>query len=340
MRKENRPNINNAITTEAPSDSARKVIKKASLGHLFISLGLPLFIVLLAIVFAIIEPRFASTDNLKNVARQMASDLAIMASAQIFAILIGGIDVSIGSIVGGSSVITAYALQNMGLAGMVAGVLFGILIGLLNGVIIARFQVAPFVATLGMLTAVRGWALTFTGGEPIFRDIPRSFMFLGIGYVGPVPIPVILAVVVLVAVSLVLKYTRLGRYIYAIGGNEEASRLSGINVTRYKIFAYMICGGLAGLTGVVLSSQINSGAPNLGELMELDAIAAVVIGGVALGGGRGNMIGVVMGVILLGILRNGLNLANVSPYTQLMVIGVVVILGVIVDKLRYRGEGR
>ena len=294
---------------------------------------LPIVLVVLTAFFTILQPRFMSIGNLVIVARQV-SFLVIVACAEMIPILTGGIDLSVGSTAGLISVVTAIATLRFGLvAGCIAGVLGGALIGLINGSIIGKFRVAPFIVTLGTLSMARGLALTITGGQTVY-GLPPSFRVLGSGYVLGIPVPIIVALAVVIITWILLDRTRFGRYLYAIGGNAEAARLSGINVTGYIILAYVYCGCLAGLNAVLLASRVNSGQPNLGSGLELDAVAAVVIGGVPLSGGQGKLRGILMGSLILGMLSNGCDLLNVSSFIQMIVIGAIIVLAVLADKYR------
>lgn len=296
---------------------------------------LPLVLLGFAIVLAYFEPRFVSTVNLQNVARQSAV-LAILAFGQAFPILSGGFDISVGSVIAFTSIVTGLIALNAGsIAGIVGGIFFAGLLGTATGLIIARFHVSPFVVTLGMASLARGAALTTTHGQVVY-GLPEGFAFVGRGTLfGLVPMPIVAAGLTFLICWFILTRTPFGRYIYAIGGNEEAARYAGINVGQYKMLAYMVNGLLVGLGAVVLTSRVGSGEPNLGLGSELEAIAAVVIGGVALGGGQGSIWGVALGVMTLSLLSNGLNLLGVSTYTQLMVIGVVIIVATVVDQLRH-----
>lgn len=299
--------------------------------------GLPVVVVLLCIIFAAIQPRFATFSNLQNVSRQ-ASLLAIIATAQAFPILSGGFDISLGSQIAAVSIVSALATKQFDISlGFVTGILFGSLLGTINGFIIARFSVSPFVVTLGMMSFARGLALIITDGQPVF-GMPSGFRYIGNEYVGPIPIPAIIAIAVFGMAYFILSHTRIGRYLYAIGGNAEAARLSGIHVSLYKMLAYTFCGFFTAIMAFVLSSRVDSGQPAIGAGAEMEAIAAVVIGGIALGGGQGSILNVVFGVIIISLLSNGLNLINVSSYLQLMTIGMVIVAAVVIDQLRHGEE--
>jgi ribose transport system permease protein len=296
---------------------------------------MPAVLVVLVLVFGTINPNFWSGTNMANVSRQI-STLALISIGQTFAILGAGIDLSVGSLLALVSVVCAQQMLAFGVwGGVVAGILAGCLAGLINGLLIARARVPAFIATLGMLVAARGVALTLSGGLPI-AGLPREFLVLGAGYWGPLPIPTVIAIVAFMAAHLVLSRTRFGRYVYAMGSNEEAAVLSGINVARYKVLIYVVSGFFAGVAGVVLTSRVISGQPTLGEVQELYSIAAVVIGGGRITGGVGGIGKTLMGVLILGILGNGLNLIQVSSYVQNIVIGAIIVGAVYIDLARER----
>ncbi len=297
--------------------------------------GMPAVLIAMAIFFGTINPNFWSVTNLANVSRQV-SILALISIGQTFAILSAGIDLSVGSLLALVSVVCAQSMLEFGVvAGIAAGVLAGCAAGLVNGVLIAKARVPPFITTLGMLVAARGLALTLSGGLPI-AGLPREFMFIGGGYWGPFPVPSIIAAVAFVVAYFLLSRTRFGRYVYAIGSNEEAAVLSGINVVKYKILVYVVSGLFAGVAGVVLTSRVISGQPTLGEVQELYAIAAVVIGGGKITGGVGGIGRTLMGVLVLGMLSNGLNLIQVSSYVQNIVVGAIIVIAVYIDLARER----
>jgi inositol transport system permease protein len=298
-------------------------------------IGMPMVLVAMAIFFGTINPNFWSVTNLANVSRQI-SILALISIGQTFAILSAGIDLSVGSLLALVSVVCAQGMLEFGLTGgIICGVLAGCLAGLVNGVLIAKARIPAFIATLGMLVAARGLALTLSGGLPI-AGLPHEFLFIGAGYWGPFPIPSVIAAVAFVIAFFVLSRTRFGRYVYAMGSNEEAAVLSGINVVKYKIMVYVVSGLFAGIAGVVLTSRVISGQPTLGEVQELYAIAAVVIGGGKITGGVGGIGRTLMGVLVLGMLSNGLNLIQISSYVQNIVVGAIIIIAVYIDLARER----
>ncbi len=304
------------------------------------------FLLVLMLVFSVMQPRFLSELNLFNVMRQI-SITGLIALGMTFVILTGGIDLSVGSIVAlaglmagslnkGSSANTL-SLDDTVVAGYpvivsvaVAGGI-GLAAGLLQGVAITTLDVPPFVVTLGGLSAFRGAALLYSGGGPI-SSFDDSYRFWGQGKLGPVPVPVIIFLVAALLCHIVLRHTRYGRHVYAIGGNAEAARLSGLNVRVLTLSVYVIVGLFAGLAGFVLSSRLNSAEAVAGQGYELTVIASVVIGGTSLFGGLGGVLGTVVGAILIGVLINGLVLMNVSPYIQQIIIGVIIVLAVAFDR--------
>jgi ribose/xylose/arabinose/galactoside ABC-type transport system permease subunit len=319
------------IEKEVPGESRAGLLRRIPWGRI----GMPAVLIILCILFGAINPNFWSVMNLTNVSRQI-SILALISIGQTFAILSAGIDLSVGSLLALVSVVAAQQMLNFGLwGGIAAGILAGALAGLVNGILIAKARLPAFIATLGMLIAARGVALTLSGGLPVV-GLPHAFLFLGAGKIGPIPVPAVIAAVAFVIAHLIMTRTRFGRYVYAMGSNEEAAMLSGINVVRYKILVYVLSGMFAGIAGVVLTSRVISGQPTLGEVQELYSIAAVVIGGGKITGGVGGMGQTLMGVLILGVLANGLNLIQVSSYVQNIVIGVIIVLAVYVDLARER----
>jgi ribose transport system permease protein len=296
---------------------------------------LPLAVFAFVVLVALIQPAILSVTNIENVGRQ-GSILAIVACGQLFTVLVGGVDHSLGSIIGLTSVIAAMSVLSFGLYwGLLAGLLVGVALGAVNGLLVAYFAIPPMIGTLAMLYFAHGAALIITGGMPVER-LPADFGTIGKGALLHVPLPVFVAAAVALICALILTQTRSGRGIYAIGGGKEISRLADIAVDRYTLLAFIVSGLLAGLAGIVLSSRLSSGQPNLGEGLEFQSIAAVVIGGARLGGGRGTIAGALIGACFLAVLSNGLNLARVSSFAQLTVIGCVLIVAMIVDRLRFR----
>lgn len=296
--------------------------------------GVVIVLLVLCVYLSLKSPYFLTASNLFNVARQVSLN-AIMATGMTFVIISGGIDLSVGSTLALSSCLLAGMLRSGFSVPMaaLAGLAIGAGVGVINGVLVSRAHIPPFIATLGMMNVLRGAAYLYTGGVPI-SGFPRSFVQLGQGYLGPVPMPVIICVVVMALGWFLLEKTKLGRYTFAIGGNSEASRLAGIDVDTWRTVVYGLCGTLAALTGIVMASRLNSAQPIAGIGYELDAIAATVIGGTSTFGGEGSMGGTALGAMIMGILRNGLNLLNVSPFLQEVVIGLVIIGAVLADTLR------
>lgn len=291
-------------------------------------------LVLLLVIASLLSPYFLSPRNIFNVLRG-ASMIGIVAIGMTFVILNRGIDLSVGSLVGVAAALTAsLAPYGFGAAALVGLGAAGLL-GLVNGVLIAWLRLQPFIATLGMLIFARGLVYIHTGGSNIVVDDPSAaFTFVGSGYLGPIPMPVIVLAVIWAVAAWTLSHTIFGRNVYAVGANEEAARLSGIDVNRNKIVVYVISGLLAGLAGVVLASRLTVGEPNAGTLYELDAIAATLIGGTTFDGGVGGVNGTIIGTLILAFLSNVLNLLNISPYSQMLLKGVVIVLAVVISEWR------
>lgn len=288
------------------------------------------FVVLCAVI-SVLTPHFFTVTNLLNVAQQTVIN-ALIAVGLTYVIISGGIDLSVGSILAFAGVVMAHTLRlgwPLPLA-ILAGVGVGAGCGLVNGLLISYGRLPPFIATLGMMSVARGGALLATDGRPV-SGFDESFRWLATGEIMGVPVPVIIMVLVYAVAHLVLQRTKFGRYTYAIGGNEEASLLSGVPVRLYKIGIYAVCGGLAALSSMLLTARLNSAQPIAGLSYELDAIAATVIGGTSLMGGQGSVIGTLIGALIMGVLRNGLNLLGVSSFIQQVVIGIVIIAAVLLD---------
>ncbi|MDI3548514.1 MAG: ribose transport system permease protein [Halanaerobiales bacterium] len=287
-------------------------------------------LVLLSIILSFASPYFLESRNLINLARQI-SLYAIIASGMTFVILTGGIDLSVGSIVAVTGTFIAGFIKS-GMPILVAVILgfgIGLLFGLFNGFIIANTRIPAIIVTLASMSMGRGTALLYSNGYPI-SGLPNSFKVLGRGYLGPFPIAVYIMVVIFILTYIVLNKTKFGRHVYALGGNEETVRLSGINVRALKMKVYVISGLMSAISGLILASRLGSGQPLSGDGWELDVIAAVVVGGTDIAGGRGTIIGTIIGAFIIGVLNNGLNLLNVSPYLQLVVKGLVIIGAVFV----------
>jgi ribose transport system permease protein len=303
-------------------------------------LGLAGALALEIAVFGVAAPHFFTADNLLNVSLQ-ASITAIIAAGMTFVILTGGIDLSVGSVVALAGIV-ATATAKCGLSppaalplAVVAALAFGAASGGIAGWLVARFAIAPFIVTLALMTVWRGAAFVVTEGRPVW-DLPPAFASLGAGRLLGIPGPTLVMAAVFAAAHVVLTSTRYGRHVVAVGGNAEAARLAGIRTRGVVASVYVLCGALAAVSGVLLASRMNSGQPNAGLMYELDVIAAVVVGGTSLTGGRGSVAGTFLGAMLIAVLRNGLNLLDVNSYVQQVVVGVVILLAVLFDPARRR----
>ncbi|MHB8971214.1 MAG: ABC transporter permease [Pirellulaceae bacterium] len=304
------------------------------IGQVFRQYGIFLGFSCVILVLSICEPSFLTAHNLTNVMRQ-TSVIGIMAVGMTFVILTAGIDLSVGSILALTGVVCA-SLEHRGLpivAVVAATLVLGAVIGTVNGVVTTQGKVTPFVVTLGTMSVARGLSHIYTNGQPI-SGFGTSFRFLGSGEVFNIPVPIILCAVSVLIAAVILRHTVLGRYTYAIGGNEEAARLSGIRVDFYKTSAYAICGLTSALGAIVLTSRLNAAESIAGMGYELDVIASVVIGGTSLQGGRGSVWGTLLGALLIGTINNGMNLLMISSYYQLVVKGVIIVAAVLLDRLR------
>ncbi|SKA94911.1 ribose ABC transporter membrane protein [Sporosarcina newyorkensis] len=297
-------------------------------------LGPVIGLLLIIVIISIMSPSFLTLNNLFNVLRQVSIN-ALIAFGMTFVILTGGIDLSVGSILALTGAVTA-GMMSGGmdpLLAMLLGVLLGVILGAINGLIIAKGKVAPFIATLATMTIFRGLTLVYTEGRPISGlGDSAVFTMLGKGYFFGIPVPVITMSITFAVLYFILKKTTFGRRVYAVGGNEEASRLSGINVDRIKIYVYSLAGGLTAIASLILTSRLNSAQPTAGNMFELDAIAAVVLGGTSLTGGRGWIVGTLVGALIIGVLNNGLNLIGVSSFFQQVVKGAVILIAVLLDR--------
>jgi len=290
-------------------------------------------LLILVTVLSFMSPYFLTIPNLLNVVRQV-SIIAIVSFGMTMVILTGGIDLSVGSMLAFSGAIAAGMIVNSGLNIFLAifiGLAAGTTLGLFNGIAVAKAKLPAFIVTLAMMTVARGFTLIYTNGRPI-SGFNETFRFFGAGYLGRIPVPVLIMFILLIAIYILLKKTPLGRYIYAIGGNEKATKLSGINTDRIKIAVYALNGFLAAVSGIILTSRLNSAQPMAGEGYELDAIAAVVLGGTSLSGGSGGVVGTIVGALIIAVLNNGLNLLNVSSFYQLVAKGAVILLAVFLDR--------
>ena len=298
--------------------------------------GLLLVILIVGIALSLLTDTFLSVANFTNVARQISIN-GILAVGVTFVLLTAGVDLSLGSVVALSGVACAtfaHPGDHSVFVPIAVGLLTGAACGLVNGVLVTRGGVAPFIVTLGMMTIARGLALIVSGGRPV-ADMSNELTALAGEFQG-IPIPVLCFAGVAFAAWFFLRNFRLGRHIYAVGGNENAARAAGVPVEKVKLFAYGLCGLLTGLAGVVLAARITTGQPNAGQAYELDAIAAVVIGGTSLAGGIGTITGTLLGVLLIGVINNGLDLMGVSSYYQAVIKGVIIVGAVWLDRRQAR----
>jgi ribose transport system permease protein len=295
--------------------------------------GLLIGFILLCALLTLVSPVFLTPINLFNVALQ-ASVVAILAFGQTFVILSAGIDLSVGSVLALTGAVMAMQTgQNGVLVGILVGLLAGAVLGALNGLFVTRARVAPFIATLAMLAIARGLTYIYTQGSPIRVDQP-AFNVFGQGTVGAVPVPVVIMLAVFVVCLVVLTQTRFGRYVFAIGSNPEVTRLAGVPIDRYVVAVYAISGLLAALGGLILTGRLAAADPNAATGYELDVIAAVVIGGTSLFGGRGGVFGTLIGALIIAVVGNGMVLLNVNPFWTQAVKGAIILIAVLPDSLR------
>lgn len=322
------------------------VLRKANIPekvlNVFSSAGvLPFLLVLGVIIFGVIEPRFISPDNLINVLRQ-STFLTLVALGQMLVILTAGFDLSVGAVAAITSVISATIMAPQGAGGswatvvtaIATGLLVGTLCGLMNGLGVAYLRVSPLIVTLGTTSIFVGAALLMTGGSPILGLSSKFTSTLGSGRILGIPTVVYITLAVILVIAFLLTQTRFGRYVYAVGGNETAARLSGINVKRTLLAVYLTSGLLAAAAGLLLTARVSAGEPNLGGDLAMQSITAAVLGGVALRGGEGRVSGVVLGALFIGMLSNGMNLIRVSSYYQMVALGCLLVLAVVIDRLR------
>jgi len=311
-------------------------LKKISGKQIPVESGIFLALVLLIIAFTILSPYFFTTQNFSNILIQSAITIVI-ASGATLVIASGGIDLSVGSVLCLSGILMAMSVK----AGLPAwlsiliGLSAGILMGAVNGFLIGVVKITPLIATLASLSVIRALAYIITDARPIY-GFPMSIRVFGTGYLGPIPYAFILAVVVALLLLLVIKRTRIGRYTLAIGGNEEAARLSGVNIWKTKIVIYALAGLCAAVASLILTARLNAAEALAGSGMEMEAIAAAVIGGASLAGGVASIPGTIIGAILMATLKNGLTLMSVQPYFQQLTIGIVIVAAVFIDKIRKR----
>ena len=329
------------VDAVAATERAASWLVLSEMGELFPTLGQPPIVVPDTVVW----PNFLKADNLLNIANQIAV-IAIMAIGMTMVIITGGIDLSVGSLAALSAVTATRLIRDQcgGVEASTAGMVFSCaaaivvcgLLGGLSGAVITLCRLPPFIVTLAMMLVTSGLAYIASAGQSIYQ-IPESFVWLGRGTgLFGLPHAVVLMLALYAAAHVLMWRTTLGRYLYAVGGNPEAARLSGVPVRRVLLFAYVACGLLAGLGGVIMASQLKSGSPTYGAMYELYVIAAVVVGGTALSGGEGKIVGTLIGAFIIAVIQNGMNLANIESYTQKVVLGLVILAAVLVDRLRHR----
>lgn len=301
------------------------------------SFGIVSVLLLMCIVLAIATPRFLDLEqNLLPVIRSF-SFTALMALGECLVIITGGIDLSVGSVFAFSGVVSCMSMVNWGMPmwlGVIIGIACGAVLGLMNGLFITKLKLPPFIATLGMMSIARGLAYTLTEGYPV-NNLPESFKFIGQGYIGAIPFPIILLLIFSVIFSVFLRKTIIGRRVYALGGSEEATKFSGINTDTIKMVVYSISGVMSAIAGMATAARLGVAQSTAGSGYEMDAIAAVIIGGASLSGGVGTIFGTIIGAAIMGVLRNGLVLLSVSAYWQQTIIGCVIIFAVTIDQFRH-----
>ncbi len=280
---------------------------------------------------------FLTTKNVFNVLRQISSNL-FLACGMTMVIILGGIDLSVGSIIALSGCIAAGGVVRYNLPlpiALIMGLMVGLIAGMFNGAVISKTKIPAFIVTLATMNIAKGFAYVYTGGSPV-RVVTKEWQFLGAGYIGSIPTPVIILLIVLIITGLIMNKTKIGRHIYAVGGNAQAAVFSGIRVAKVKFFVHAYSGLMAGLAGIILASRMYSGQPTAGEGAEMDAIAAVVVGGTSMAGGSGRIGGTIIGGLIIGVLNNGLNLLNVNSFWQYVVKGTVILLAVFIDYIKNR----
>jgi ribose transport system permease protein len=325
------------ITISKAQNSSNRFVKSFK-GFIRDNLGI-IIAFLILVTFLTLSPvtrnTFPTQKNVFNVLRQISTNL-YLACGMTMVIILGGIDLSVGSIIALTGCVGAAIVSRHGLpiaAAILGGLLVGLLFGIFNGFVISKTTIPPFIVTLATMNIAKGLAYVYTGGAPV-RVVTKEWQFLGAGYIGPFPTPVIILIGVLILTGIIMNKTQIGRHIYAVGGNAQAAQFSGINVQKVKFFVHAYSGLLAGLAGMVLASRMYSGQPTAGDGAEMDAIAAVVVGGTSMAGGSGKIGGTIIGGLIIGVLNNGLNLLNVNSFWQYVVKGVVILLAVYIDFLR------
>lgn len=311
-----------------------KVNKDKNIVFRFLSenLGILAAFLVISVIISFLSPVFLTADNMFSVGRQISTN-ATIALGMALVILLGGIDLSVGAVVALSGTVCV-DLVNKGtnvLVAVMVGILIGVVVGLINGVVISQTGMAPFIVTMSSMNVVRGLAYIYSGGLPIRSMDDSLFTKIGTGYLKSIPLPIVYLIIFIIVFSVILSKSKFGTYIYALGGNREAARFSGISIKKIEILVYTISGFMSAFAGVVLASRMYSGQPSVASGAEMDAIAACVLGGVSMTGGVGKIGGVVMGSLIIGIISNGLNLVGISSFWQLVVKGVIVVFAVYFD---------
>ena len=322
-------------TATAGVGNAVKIYFKENLGIIVAFLVLCVFLS----VFPKTSGSFFTRQNIFNVLRQISTNL-FLACGMTMVIILGGIDLSVGSIIALSGCISAGCVARYNLPlpiALLMGLLVGLSVGMFNGAVISKTTIPAFIVTLATMNIAKGLAYVYTGGSPV-RVVTKEWQFLGAGYVGIFPTPVVILVIVLIITAIIMNKTKMGRHMYAVGGNQQAAEFSGIKVEKVKFFVHAFSGLMAGLAGIVLASRMYSGQPTAGDGAEMDAIAAVVVGGTSMAGGSGKIGGTIIGGLIIGVLNNGLNLLNVNSFWQYVVKGVVILLAVFLDYFRNKGK--
>lgn len=326
--------MNQASSSATPAN--RTADHKSRIAGFLSDYGIIVAFLVLCVILSVVSPYFLGVNNLLNVLRQVSIN-GVLAIGMTFVILTRGIDLSVGSVMAFAAMVAAsFAVVDSGMPLIVPlalGLAGGLALGSINGVMVARFAIPPFVMTLGMLSMARGLTYIYSDGMPI-SSLSPSFLWLGQGTVIGIPVPVILFAAMFVLAWFILGYTTFGRYVYAVGGNPTAARLSGIKVRRIIFSVYAISGLLCGLAGLMIAARTSAALPQAGVAYELDAIAAVVIGGTSLAGGKGRIVGTLFGVLIIGVINNGLDLLGVSSFYQQLVKGAIIVVAVMLDRSR------
>lgn len=315
------------------SNKTRVKSSNQFIGMLKSNTGILCVMILIGITLSFMTPNFLTAGNIISVLRQISNNI-FLALGMTLVIILGGIDLSVGSIVAMSGTLTVGFIVTNGVPMMpaiLAGLALGTLVGLFNGFIVARFQVPAFIETLSTMNMAKGIAYIYSGGRST-RITSDAYAMIGTGYLfGVVPLPVVYMIILIIIFVILLNKTRFGTYVYAVGGNRESARLSGVPIKKVEILVFTISGFLAAFAGIVLSSRMYSGQPKAGDGYEMDAIAACVLGGISMAGGTGHVSGTVIGAVVIGIISNGLNLIGVSSFWQLLVKGLIILVAVIID---------